>query len=597
MKQLEVFVKFNKMAAFILAALLCAAWVPFVAYAVPQRLAADCVNPTWMQSPTNLFPSRFQILGPIDTNTATVTVAKLFQVAYFDTYKVATNLVANETYVLYQCGTPKPDASAFPAGVKFFSIPLSSVSSPDSTSGAFLSTLGLLGRVSHASTYSANPCLQYLSSTCKLVSAGAKSPDLSSQGDDVASFNYQRDAKLPRSIAFTSTSDPGALNRAEWLKFMSLFFNAEQRANSIFTAISSNYQSVSSVAKTVAAARSSPLKVAWIQWWPASPDYGPFGANIEAIAINFPKYKEQLTADAGASIMDLSTLQPLLDSRKVFQPAYWGTDSVYMYKNETDLLRQLLKDVDVVIDEARYATDDGGGVADPQINVTAFLKAYGLAQSDVSTLKFLSSAVGLLREDGQSGPKSYNEWFERAVVRPDQVLTDLVQALYPDALTQLQLLTTLQQQQQSAQLQLSSPFFLRNVGKGQAPVVQVASMCSTQSGCALPASPICPYIYMACNGSIAYATAEQPCGPAICPSDSSDGSSSSNQALIIGLCVGLIVPACLLLIASVAYAMMKSKQAKQLPPKIVEDVPATITAVAGGKPIAGGEPVVVNIGP
>lgn len=77
---------------------------------------------------------------------------------------MATNLVANETYVLYQCGTTKPDASAFPAA-KFFSIPLSSVSSPDSTSAAFLSTLGLLGRVAYASTYSDNPCLQYLSTS------------------------------------------------------------------------------------------------------------------------------------------------------------------------------------------------------------------------------------------------------------------------------------------------------------------------------------------------------------------------------------------------------------------------------------------------
>lgn len=138
-----------------------------------------------------------------------------------------------------------------------------------------------------------------------------------------------------------STSDPGALNRAEWIKFMSLFFNVEQLANSIFSTISNNYQSVSSAAKAAAAARSSPLKVAWVQWWPASPYYGPFGPNVEAVAINFPKYKEQITMDAGATLLGRAAVQSLLDSGKAFQPAGWGTDSIYMYMNETDLLRQV----------------------------------------------------------------------------------------------------------------------------------------------------------------------------------------------------------------------------------------------------------------
>ena len=69
----------------------------------------------------------------------------------------------NETYVLYQCGTAKPTAS-FGSNVKFFSIPLAAVSVPDSTSAAFLEALNLLGRVAYVTSYSDNPCLQYLSS-------------------------------------------------------------------------------------------------------------------------------------------------------------------------------------------------------------------------------------------------------------------------------------------------------------------------------------------------------------------------------------------------------------------------------------------------
>ena len=51
--------------------------------------------------------------------------------------QVVTNLYANETYVLYQCGGTRPSANAV-AGAKVFSIPLTSVSVPDTVPYAFL---------------------------------------------------------------------------------------------------------------------------------------------------------------------------------------------------------------------------------------------------------------------------------------------------------------------------------------------------------------------------------------------------------------------------------------------------------------------------
>lgn len=78
---------------------------------------------------------------------------------------MVTNLKVNETYVLYQCGTPKPTNAFTDSSVKFFSIPLTAVSVPDATSAAFLETLNLLGRVAFVTDYAVNPCLQYLSSS------------------------------------------------------------------------------------------------------------------------------------------------------------------------------------------------------------------------------------------------------------------------------------------------------------------------------------------------------------------------------------------------------------------------------------------------
>jgi hypothetical protein len=64
----------------------------------------------------------------------------VFNVGDFAAYlQVVTNKYSsNETYVLYPCGVSKPDASQFPAGTKFFEIPLTSVSVDDTSVLAFL---------------------------------------------------------------------------------------------------------------------------------------------------------------------------------------------------------------------------------------------------------------------------------------------------------------------------------------------------------------------------------------------------------------------------------------------------------------------------
>lgn len=72
-------------------------------------------------------------------------VATDFNVRYFGPYKIVTNERANETYVVYQCGTPDP-ADLAPgtipgvdmATAKVFEIPLRSVSVGDTTADTFL---------------------------------------------------------------------------------------------------------------------------------------------------------------------------------------------------------------------------------------------------------------------------------------------------------------------------------------------------------------------------------------------------------------------------------------------------------------------------
>ena len=153
-------------------------------------------------------------------------------------------------------------------------------------------------------------------------------------------------------------------------------------------------------------------------WWPAS-EYGPF-TDGPGISIEFPPYLEQLTAASGARILDATDLKSFVDQKLTSQPLYPSDSSVYILANQTDTLRAMLKNVDVVVDAARYYDENDVGVPDSEIKLAAFLQRYGLTVSDITSMKFLANN-GLLREDGVTGPNSFTEWYGMAVVRPDQV--------------------------------------------------------------------------------------------------------------------------------------------------------------------------------
>jgi hypothetical protein len=52
--------------------------------------------------------------------------------------QVVNNTIADEVYVLYQCGAGAPPRAAFPEGTKFFQVPLTSISAPETVPYAFL---------------------------------------------------------------------------------------------------------------------------------------------------------------------------------------------------------------------------------------------------------------------------------------------------------------------------------------------------------------------------------------------------------------------------------------------------------------------------
>lgn len=96
---------------------------------------------------------------------------------------------------------------------------------------------------------------------------------------------------LPLSVSpdpCSAYADPGALNRAEWVKFVAVFFNKEVEANKLFSTITTDYQKLNTSARAAAAAATTPVRAAWIS---------KFG---DSISMSYAVYKQQLVTVSAA---------------------------------------------------------------------------------------------------------------------------------------------------------------------------------------------------------------------------------------------------------------------------------------------------------
>ena len=112
-----------------------------------------CATPS-TPSGTDFFPAAARLSpGNLNSGSASAFVdgGEGFNVTYAETFKVVrTKALPNVealTYVLYQCGTTQPtqdvDGSAFPAGARFFSVPVKRVATGLSVAFGYLEQLGL----------------------------------------------------------------------------------------------------------------------------------------------------------------------------------------------------------------------------------------------------------------------------------------------------------------------------------------------------------------------------------------------------------------------------------------------------------------------
>jgi len=183
----------------------------------------------------------------------------LWDVEYHNTYKVATNKYANLTYVLYQCGVEPPAVEGYDG---IFAVPLQEkvalASTPFVTSLELLGLRDEVGAYFGSSSWVDSPCFVFLmeQGVVQVVSQSNNITHLGAAGisdDNVAFFSSPPSSPLNNTVVISDWHENTMSGRMEWLKFFSLFFNAEvmatevsDEANCRFDAVASNVGSVTS---------------------------------------------------------------------------------------------------------------------------------------------------------------------------------------------------------------------------------------------------------------------------------------------------------------------------------------------------------------
>ncbi len=213
------------------------------------NLTDGCVSD--YRADVDYFPDKIEILD-----------AEKLAVAYHNHYKVISVSDAYDgapsfDYVLVQCGAPAPPAEDFAAGAQFIEVPTGDVIALSTTQLPTLQQLDLLDHLVGVDSafYISTPEVRTAVADGQVAELGFGAQinielALSLQPQLVLSYGFNPDSDahpiLLDAGIFTaldaSWRESSPLGRAEWLKFIALFYNREAAATALYDDIASLYQ-------------------------------------------------------------------------------------------------------------------------------------------------------------------------------------------------------------------------------------------------------------------------------------------------------------------------------------------------------------------
>ena len=369
------------------------------------------------------FPPSMRITGDgFPAGAADVTIASGFSVHYDNYFKVVKTICGphqpagckDKTYVLTLCGADKPtkyaNGTALSPDVIHFTVPLTAVATTKSGPVPFLELLGLLNKVEVVDpNYIHSPCLQNLEQNGNIT--GSKQSDTANFKKLIAdhprvtgvftdSWGTGK-SNTSKDIIFDGSADSaGVLGRAEWIKFMSLFFNDEDKANLYFSREQTAYKSTE---EKVKAAKSTTAKTcAWVSKSWSTGKY----------VVKFTKYQTDLCKSAGLTPYVNDTLL----NAKTYKQEFATTADFHEFLHKQD----------VVIDLTYYwdPTTANKAAVLKKFNITGLNKAGAmLLRTDAHMSDTKSKLHG-------SSTGSALDWLESAIARPALVLQDLASMVW-----------------------------------------------------------------------------------------------------------------------------------------------------------------------
>lgn len=381
-----------------------------------RRNTDDCINPPLTTDDWRIWPNtNYMMTGTGTTRDSggnfVVTNRANFKVTYYKTYKIVENGAAGETYVLYHCGAPVP--TSYPPGAKLFQIPLTSISADDTSAAEFAKQCGAVDRVAFVTDLISSGCMQLLAGCGYVAPDPNKATDLQSQVD--AFFTFSKTSN-PKSIAMSAVTADSPLSRAEWLKYVSVFYNREWESETLFRSIRTAYNDLKRSAQARANAMVKKTIVLWVYK----------GWNADYVVSKAP-YKLAYVQDAGGVMPADSQLQAL-----GFTQQGKGTWSIP--EARTDVWKTILRRADVIITED-WSMANGG-----LLQLKEFTDAHGLPSSntgipavdkgEVYSLAGVASQTVTDTDSKNLGMVGL-DWFERGTSRCDEVLRDFVKVCTP----------------------------------------------------------------------------------------------------------------------------------------------------------------------
>jgi iron complex transport system substrate-binding protein len=358
-----------------------------------ENFTADC--PADYDETVNYFPEQ-----------VTVDYANAFTVEYFNNYKVVTvpqpwaGAETPVSYVLVQCGTPAPEDEAL-ADLPVIEVPVQSFVSMSTTYLPFLDQLDQVETLVAVDEfdYINTPSVRERIDAEEVAEIGSGpsvnieilldlDPDVimtSSTGSaDYDSYPVLQEAGLPVVLnADYTENDP--LGRAEWIKFIALFYNQEADAAAIFDTVGTEYNDLVALAASVEAQPTVFVDSSYEGTW-----YMAGGAS----------YTAQLLADAGAAYVyadDESTASLYLDFESVLDAAaeadFWVNANGFWFAPE-----------DALASDERYA------------EFAAFQN-----ENIYLNNKVMNAFGGI-------------DYYESGIAQPEVILADLIAIFHPELL-------------------------------------------------------------------------------------------------------------------------------------------------------------------